>query len=133
VLTGAGEMAQQLRALTALPEVMNSSRSNHMGAHNHPYQETNKNLWPRASGGWSKREKGKGKRFFFFGVIFVFCFCFCFFWFGLVWFFETGFLCIALAVLELRNPPASASRVLELKACATTTQLKKIFFKTGFL
>jgi hypothetical protein len=22
-------------------------------------------------------------------------------WFGLVWFFETGFLCIALAVLEL--------------------------------
>jgi hypothetical protein len=42
--------------------------------------------------------------------------------------FETGFLCIALAVLdfvdqaglELRNPPASASRVLGLKACATT-------------
>ena len=40
------------------------------------------------------------------------------------------FLCIALAVLELtfvdqaglelRNPPASASRVLGLKACATT-------------
>jgi hypothetical protein len=23
------------------------------------------------------------------------------FWFGLVWFFKTGFLCIALAVLEL--------------------------------
>jgi hypothetical protein len=46
------------------------------------------------------------------------------------WFFETGFLCIALAVLELtlvdqaglelRNPPASASRVLGLKASATT-------------
>jgi hypothetical protein len=38
------------------------------------------------------------------------------------WFFETGFLCIALAVqagLELRNPPASASQVLGLKACTT--------------
>jgi hypothetical protein len=53
-----------------------------------------------------------------------FCFCFCF-WF---WFFKTGFLCIALAVLELfvdqaglelRNLPASASLVLGLKACAT--------------
>jgi hypothetical protein len=50
-------------------------------------------------------------------------------WFGLVWFFETGFLCIALAVLahsvdqdglELKNPPASASQVLGLKAWATT-------------
>jgi hypothetical protein len=46
------------------------------------------------------------------------------------WFFETGFLCIALgcpgthsvdqAGLKLRNPPASASRVLGLKACTTT-------------
>jgi hypothetical protein len=27
-------------------------------------------------------------------------------------------------VLELRNPPASASQVLGLKACATTAQLK---------
>jgi hypothetical protein len=43
-------------------------------------------------------------------------------------FFETGFLCVALAVLgslcrpglKLRNLPASASRVLGLKACATT-------------
>jgi hypothetical protein len=40
-------------------------------------------------------------------------------------FFETGFLCVALAVLdqaslELRNPPASASQVLGLKVCATT-------------
>jgi hypothetical protein len=34
-------------------------------------------------------------------------------------FFETGFLCVALAVLELRNLPASASRVLGLKACTT--------------
>jgi hypothetical protein len=33
--------------------------------------------------------------FFFFGLVLV--------WFGLVWFwfFETGFLCVALAVLEL--------------------------------
>ena len=46
-----------------------------------------------------------------------------------VFFFKTRFLCIALSVLELtvdqaglklRNPPASASQVLGLKACATT-------------
>jgi hypothetical protein len=36
---GAGEMAQRVRALTALPKVMSSNRSNpsnHMVAHNHP-------------------------------------------------------------------------------------------------
>jgi len=32
---GAGEMAQWLRALTALPEVLSSVPSNHMVAHNH--------------------------------------------------------------------------------------------------
>jgi len=32
---GAGEMAQQLRALTALPEVLSSIPSNHMVAHSH--------------------------------------------------------------------------------------------------
>jgi hypothetical protein len=32
---GAGEMAQRLRALTALPEVLSSVPSNHMVAHNH--------------------------------------------------------------------------------------------------
>jgi hypothetical protein len=32
---GAGEMAQQLRALIALPEVLCSIPSNHMVAHNH--------------------------------------------------------------------------------------------------
>jgi hypothetical protein len=31
----AGEMAQQLRALSALPEVLSSIPSNHMLAHNH--------------------------------------------------------------------------------------------------
>jgi hypothetical protein len=31
----AGEMAQQLRALTALPKVLSSNPSNHMVAHNH--------------------------------------------------------------------------------------------------
>jgi hypothetical protein len=30
-----GEMAQQLRALTALPEVLSSIPSNHMVPHNH--------------------------------------------------------------------------------------------------
>jgi hypothetical protein len=34
---GAGEMAQQLRALTSLPEVLSSIPSNHMVAHNHLY------------------------------------------------------------------------------------------------
>ena len=33
---GAGEMAQQVRALTALPKVLSSNPSNHMVAHNHP-------------------------------------------------------------------------------------------------
>jgi hypothetical protein len=32
---GAGEMAQRLRALTALPEGLSSVPSNHMVAHNH--------------------------------------------------------------------------------------------------
>jgi hypothetical protein len=32
----AGEMAQQVRALTALPKVLSSNPSNHMVAHNHP-------------------------------------------------------------------------------------------------
>ena len=53
-------------------------------------------------------------------------FCFVLFCFP-----ETGFLCVALAVLELtthfvdqaglklRNPPASTSQVLGLKVCAT--------------
>jgi hypothetical protein len=34
--------------------------------------------------------------------------------------FEAGFLCIALAGLDFRNPPASASLVLGLKLCTTT-------------
>jgi hypothetical protein len=32
---GAGEIAQQLRALTAFPEVLSSIPSNHMVVHNH--------------------------------------------------------------------------------------------------
>jgi hypothetical protein len=61
---------------------------------------------------------------------------FYFFYFFYFWFFETGFLCIALAVLELtfvdqaglelRSPPASASRVLGLKACATTSSISSV-------
>ena len=47
---------------------------------------------------------------------------------------ETGFLCVALAILETgtssidqagleyRDPPASASQVLGLMVCATTAQ-----------
>jgi hypothetical protein len=33
---GAAEMAQRLRAVTALPKVLNSNPSNRMVAHNHP-------------------------------------------------------------------------------------------------
>jgi hypothetical protein len=33
----AGEMAQRLRALTALPKVLSSNPSNHIVAHNHLY------------------------------------------------------------------------------------------------
>jgi hypothetical protein len=63
---------------------------------------------------------------------FVLCCCFCF---------ETGFLCIAPAVLELtlidqaglelRNPPASASQVVGLKACATTALLFVVVLRQG--
>jgi hypothetical protein len=58
------------------------------------------------------------KLFFFFCFLFFVCL-----------FFETGFLCspgypgtpfVDQAGLELRNPPASASQVLGLKACAIT-------------
>jgi hypothetical protein len=66
--------------------------------------------------------------------VWLFCFVlFCFVLFCSFLFFETGFLCVALAVLELtfvgqaglelRNPPASASYVLGLKACATSPGL----------
>ena len=34
IIYGAEEMAQQLRALTALPEVLSSIPNNHMVAHN---------------------------------------------------------------------------------------------------
>jgi hypothetical protein len=33
---GTGEMAQRVRALTALPKVLSSNPSSHMMAHNHP-------------------------------------------------------------------------------------------------
>jgi hypothetical protein len=36
-IKGAGELAQWLRALTALPEVMSLVPSNHIAAHNHLY------------------------------------------------------------------------------------------------
>jgi hypothetical protein len=51
---------------------------------------------------------------------------------SIFFFSETGFLCIALAVdqagLELRNLPASASRMLGLKACATNAWLVYFYF-----
>ena len=67
-------------------------------------------------------------------VLFVFLFgCLVGWLVGLVWFFETGFLCspgrpgthsVDQAGLQLRNPPTSASQVLGLKACTTTPGLQ---------
>jgi hypothetical protein len=42
---GAGEMAQRLRALTALPEVLSSNPSNYMVAHNHLIMRSDALLW----------------------------------------------------------------------------------------
>jgi hypothetical protein len=63
-------------------------------------------------------------------------------WFGLVWFFRdrvslyssgcTGTHFVDKAGLELRNPPASASRVLGLKACAITPGPPCLFTDTNF-
>jgi hypothetical protein len=36
IAEGAGEMAQWMRAPTALPKVLSSNPSNHMVSHNHP-------------------------------------------------------------------------------------------------
>jgi hypothetical protein len=44
------------------------------------------------------------------------------------WFFETGFHFVDQAGLELRNPPASAYRVLGLKACTTTPGMALCIF-----
>jgi hypothetical protein len=64
---------------------------------------------------------------------FLFCFCFCFVLFCFVLFFrDRVFLCspgcpgthsVDQAGLKLRDPPASASQVLGLQACATIAQL----------
>jgi hypothetical protein len=58
-------------------------------------------------------------------------------WFGLVWLFQdrvslyspgcTGTHSTDQAGLELRNPPASASQVLGLKACATVAHQSLCF------
>jgi hypothetical protein len=42
---GAGEMAQRLRAPTVLPKVRSSNPSNHMVAHNHPFQKSDALFW----------------------------------------------------------------------------------------
>jgi hypothetical protein len=71
----------------------------------------------------------------FFGGLFLFFVCL-FGWFGLV-FWDRVSLCspgcpgthfVDQAGLKLRNPPASASQVLGLKACATTTWLYHWFY-----
>ncbi|EDL00549.1 mCG1042648, partial [Mus musculus] len=75
-------------------------------------------------------------------LIFFVSLHFCFVLFGLVWFGlvsqDRVSLCspgcpgthlVDQAVLNLRNLPASASRVLGLKACATNAQLFPYIFK----
>jgi hypothetical protein len=83
----------------------------------------------------------------------LFCFVlFCFVWFGLVWFGLVWFGLVLFGLvwffrdrvslsspgcpgthsvdqagLKLRNPPASSSQVLGLKACATAVRLLKLF------
>ena len=79
-----------------------------------------------------KSDKASELVFFWSVCLFV-----CLFGLVLVLVFETEFLCIALAVLELthfvdqaglelRNPPASASQMLGLKVYATTPDLRKV-------
>jgi hypothetical protein len=67
---------------------------------------------------------------------------FCFVLFCFVLFFDTGFYryspgypgthFVDQVGLKLRNPPASASQVLGLKACATTAWLKFVILIVGF-
>lgn len=57
----------------------------------------------------------------FFVCLLVLLFCCCFV------LLEVWFLCIVLAVQELRDPTALASQVLELMACATTVQFLLVF------
>ena len=42
---GAGEMAQWVRALTALPKVLSSNPTNHKVAHNHPLMRSDTLFW----------------------------------------------------------------------------------------
>ena len=62
--------------------------------------------------------------FLFVCLVWFFGFFVCLFF---VLFFETGFLCIDQAGLELRYLPTSASRVLGLKACATKPDFTPLF------
>ena len=59
----------------------------------------------------------------------VHAFSFWFWYFVLFQFFETRFLCIALADLKLRDPPASASQMLGLTVYATYHWLCFLFVK----
>ena len=55
------------------------------------------------------------------------------FFFFFFLFFVTGFFLVALAGLELRNPPVSASWVLGLKACATTPSSVNNLISSNFV
>ena len=46
-------------------------------------------------------------------------------------FFDKGFISVTLAVLQLRNQPASVSQMLGLKSGTTTAQPKGFFYGTS--
>ena len=73
---------------------------------------------------------------FCFWVVFVLVFLFCFVFQDRVSLNSPGCpgtLSVDQAGLELRNPPASVSLVLGLKACTTTPGLNKPIFRSGIL
>jgi hypothetical protein len=72
---GAGEMAQQLRALTVLPKVLSSIPSNHMMAHNHLYNynvliyvKINKSFFKSRWGEKEAKTRCCGKRWPYCGI-----------------------------------------------------------------
>ena len=74
--------------------------------------------------------------FFFFLFFFLFCLFVCLFFRDRVSLDSSG--CpgthfVEQAGLEVRNPPASASHVLGLKACATTARLILFFLPNDFI
>jgi hypothetical protein len=84
------QIRKRVRALTALPEVLSSNPSNHMVAHNLDQMPPLVCLKTATMYSYKKKIFKKKRFLSFFLFLFLFCFVF-----------ETGFLCVALAILEL--------------------------------